>query len=199
MLVVACSGGIRMFCDSQSFAYWRRSNSWIRSKNKTSFLHLLCPNWLTWLFLLKMTYRGLLDVLAPSKRMIEMEGGFLHLTTSGDKIRLSMKVQSFVFFFFFENWTLHCRLRRTRKNWMLQAWSTVTSASLFFPFSKLAHRARKIPNHKFPCTSFWLGYFSRHMALVANLTWKIKQTRNVKSNYAFKCRMDGLYSPSLRL
>jgi hypothetical protein len=90
-----------MFCDSQSFAYWRRSNSWIRSKNKTSFLHLLCPNWLTWLFLLKMTYRGLLDVLAPSKRMIEMEGGFLHLTTSGDKIRLSMKVQSFVFFFFF--------------------------------------------------------------------------------------------------
>jgi hypothetical protein len=47
-----------------------------------------------------MTYPVLLDVLAPSKRMIEMEGGFLHLTTSGDKIRLSMKVQSFVFFFF---------------------------------------------------------------------------------------------------
>lgn len=105
-----------MFCDSQSFAYWRRSNSWIRSKNKTSLLHLLCPNWLTWLFLLKMTYRGLLDVLAPSKRMIEMEGGFLHLTTSGDKIRLSMKVQSFVLLlFFFENWTLHCRLRRTKE------------------------------------------------------------------------------------
>lgn len=62
-----------------------------------------------------MTYPVLLDVLAPSKRMIEMEGGFLHLTTSGDKIRLSMKVQSFVFFFFFENWTLHCRLRRTKE------------------------------------------------------------------------------------
>ena len=65
-------------------------------KTKRLFLHLLCPNWLTWLFWLKMTYRGLLDVLAPSKRMIEMEGGFLHLTTS-DKIRLSMKVQSFLF------------------------------------------------------------------------------------------------------
>lgn len=55
-----------------------------------------------------MTYRGLLDVLAPSKRMIEMEGGFLHLTTSGDKIRLSMKVQSFVFIFIF--WKLDVTL-----------------------------------------------------------------------------------------